>query len=50
MPVAPKARAGGRPEGRVSTGGRDNRLALVLVLLSVWANVELAHGRTAEAK
>jgi hypothetical protein len=33
-PVAIKARTGGRPEGRVSTGGGDNRLALVLVLLS----------------
>ena len=44
-----KARAGGRPGGRFSTRGGDNRLALVLARLSFWANVERAQDRAAEA-
>jgi hypothetical protein len=49
MSIALKARAGGRPGGRVSTGAGDNRLALVLARLSFWAKVDRAQGRAAEA-
>jgi hypothetical protein len=49
MSIALKCRAGERPEGRFSTAGGDNRLALILARLSFWANVERAQGCAAEA-